>query len=212
MAGVRIELGQRGASRLGEPLSNTFTVLATTTSDADGRFVFDELPNGTGLLSVRAVPTDGSGYRATRWIAAYSLTGPAAVIDSRSLGPYLVLERAGSPSTTHAPVLLAGDATGDEGRTPAAGASLVVYRMLVAPRPDSTGPVRPVLDTPVATARLDANGHFLVALPPGPGLYSARVTMRAGAPFKEVLPGGQFVAPGNSDVSVLTYLKVKLER
>jgi hypothetical protein len=208
VAGVSVELGQR------DPRTGTVATLATTTSDTAGRFVFPKLPASVGLLYVRAVPGAGTPYRATRWIAGYSMLYPSITLSgpvSAALGPYLALERASAPQRGYAPVLLAGHVRGDEGRTAVPNATVLIAHLTPVGGADSLAHLPPTPDAVVASARTDANGFFLVALP-APGLYAASATVPAGSPFLSSPLGGAFVVSANAESSILGYVQLRLAR
>jgi hypothetical protein len=209
VASVRVEAARRDAH------TTTMTVLATTTSDSNGRFIFDRLDVPAGLLFVRTVPPAGTPYRASRWLAAYAFVGPwinvGSPTDSRWLGPYLALERSGAPQREHAPVLVLGHVRGDVGQTAVARARVVIDRMVPPSPQDSALHKPPTSIGTVASGRTDANGFFLIELP-GPGLYASRFEMPAESPFTRVPLGGAFVASANAETSVVNYLGVEVGR
>jgi len=187
------------------------TVVATVTSDASGRFAFEPLAVPTGLVFIRAVPVPGSGFRASRWLAAYAFVGSwitigtvgpnGQLIDGWHLGPYLVLERTGAPERNYAPVLMIArvfGAVGDADRaTPVAGARVVVNRGL--PNGENKPPLPGEI---VASGRTDANGFALISLP-GPGLFVSRVTMPPETPFANVGYAGGSTAVADADATRL---------
>jgi len=203
--GVRIEAAQRDAR------TGAMVVLATTSSDDAGRFVFDKLAVPTGLVFIRAVPPAVSGFRASRWLAAYDFVGPwlrvgsgapdAPPSDVWNLGPYLLLERDGVPESSYAPVLLIAQvvAPGATGVVPVAGARLVIDRGI-----PGTGINPPTPGGIVASGRTDGNGFVLVALP-GPGLYVSRMTMAAESPSGDVPQGASFTTPADTDQTRIAY-------
>lgn len=168
VGGVRLEVGERDAN------TGAMRLVANTTSGADGGFVFDKLTVATGLLYVRAVPADAR-YRATRWIAAYTLAAPlrtgVGADNSWTVGAYLVLERANTPQRAYAPVLLAGTlgsavphSVQAYGYVPVPNATVLISPASnYAPGPDSLPPQPAGL--PIASARTDAGGHYFMPLP-----------------------------------------------
>lgn len=204
--GVRIEAAQRDAR------TGAMIVLASTSSNDAGRFVFDKLDVPTGLVFVRAVPPASSGFRPSRWLAAFAFVGPWMTVRRQnpgsppsnvwSLGPYLLLERAGTPESEYAPVLLIAqvvDPDGPDGDVPIAGARLVIDRGI-----PGTGINPPTPAGVVASGRTDGNGFVLIALP-GPGLYVSRVAMPAESPYREVPQGGSFTTPADMDRTRVVY-------
>jgi hypothetical protein len=203
VASVRLEAAQRDAR------TGAMVVVATTTSDAAGRFAFDKLDVPTGLVFVRAMPAAGTSYRASRWLAGYAFVGPwftvgagdsgERLIESWTFGPYVVLERAEGPQREYAPVLLIGRVVGDIGRAGIAGAGIVIDRAV-----SSTGGGPPTPGGIVASGRTDGNGFFLIELP-GPGLYFSRVTAPAGSPFRDVPNSAPFTASANAEATRINY-------
>jgi hypothetical protein len=204
--GVRIEAAQR------DTRTGAMVVFATTSSNDAGRFVFDKLDVPTGLVFVRAVPPTASGFRPSRWLAAYAFVGPWLTVGERvegealsnawTLGPYLILERAGAPEGEYAPVLLIAqivDPNGSDGDVPIAGARLVIDRGIPG---GGTNPPTP--GGTVASGRTDENGFVLIALP-GPGLYVSRVTMPAESPYRDVPQGASFTTPADTDQTRIVY-------
>lgn len=204
--GVRIEAAERDAR------TGAMVVLATTASNDAGRFVFEKLDVPTGLVFIRAVPPASSGFRPSRWLAAYAFVGPWLRVgrqnpglpasDVWNLGPYLLLERDGAPENTYAPVLLVAqvvDPNGPDGDVPIAGARLVIDRGI-----PGTGINPPTPGGIVASGRTDGNGFVLIALP-GPGLYVSRVTMPAESPYGDVPQAGSFTTPADTDQTRIVY-------
>lgn len=211
--GVRIEAAQRDAR------TGAMIVLAATSSNDAGRFVFDKLTVPTGLVFVRAVPPESSGFRPSRWLAGYAFVGSWLTVGSQSpgmpasdvwnLGPYLLLERVGTPETEYAPVLLIAqvvDPNGPNGDVPIAGARLVIDRGI-----PGTGIDSPTPGGIVASGRTDGNGFVLIALP-GPGLYVSRVTMPADSPYREVPQGASFTTPADADRTRVVYSHYSVSR
>ncbi|MEP6731025.1 MAG: hypothetical protein ABJE10_10320, partial [bacterium] len=174
IANVRIEAAK------GDPQSGAMTILATTTSNASGRFVFDKLDVPTGLVFIRATPEPGTSYRTSRWLAAYAFTGPWATTKLDELtfvvGPFLPLEQANAPRSEFAPSLIMGHvlrgSPSDSMRTLTAvmGAEMVFERVAPPTANDSVQWKVISLGT-AASARTDANG-FYMALLPGAGMYA----------------------------------------
>jgi hypothetical protein len=202
-AGTRIDVAVKDAR------TGVMSVVATTGSDASGRFLFAKLTTPTGLLFMRATPATGSAYRASPWLPAFSFVGPwattaiAGVIEW-SLGPYLVLERADSPPRQYVPVLALGHVRSDDGRLGIQGAVVAIDRVV----PPKAGPAAgsPVSLGTVASARTDAEGFFLMELP-GPGTYSSRVTMPVGSGFDNLPLQGYFTPEASTESSVISYLR-----
>jgi hypothetical protein len=209
LGSVRLEAAQRD-SRTGEMI-----LLATAASNDAGRFVFDKLDVPTGLVFLRAVPAAGTGYRNSRWLAAYEFVGPWLTIsqgksgdaptDVWKLGPYVVLEPSSRPQSEYAPVLFIGRVFGG-GPTPVAGARVVIDSAARA-----SGSTVPIPRGTVASGRTDGNGFALIALP-GPGLYVVRVAPPADWRGTNFSPTASFTTAAGTETTRVILSEFEIPR